>query len=114
MKTLKYFIAIFAMSFACNMQAQVTYETNNPTANPIPMGFLGWDDNTNQTLTIRQNNWPRMRIWGENWAGYNSVAGVNNALRIWMPLGTNIMKTTDILIFTPPPLPKFNSPLLGL
>ncbi len=102
MKTLKYFIAIFAMSFACNMQAQVTYETNNPTANPIPMGFLGWDDNTNQTLTIRQNNWPRMRIWGENWAGYNSVAGVNNALRIWMPLGTNIMKTTDILIFTPP------------
>jgi len=53
MKTLKYFIAIFAMSFAWNIQAQVTYETNNPTANPIPMGFLGWNDNTN-TERLRQ------------------------------------------------------------
>ena len=95
MKTLKYFIAIFAMSFAWNIQAQVTYETNDPTANPIPMGFLGWNDNTNETLNIRQNSWPRMRIWGENWAGYNSVAGVNNALRIWMP-SDNTEFQTDV------------------
>jgi len=100
MKT--FFSAIaFCLLFSITLSSQVTYEDNDPGAN-FPLGFLGWNDNSNQTLTIRQNNWPRMRIWGENWAGYNSVAGVNNALRIWMPLGTNIMKTTDILIFTPP------------
>ena len=49
---------------------QVTYETNDPLANPIPLGYVGWNDNTNEDLDFRQNNTRRLRMSGVDWLGY--------------------------------------------
>jgi len=72
--------------FALAAKAQVTYQTNNPTANPLPLGFLGWNDNSNENLDIRQNNLIRTRFSGENWPGYNTIPAINDINRIFIPL----------------------------
>lgn len=64
--------------------AQVTYEDNDPGAN-TPLGFLGWNDNTNTILDIRQNNLRRERFRS---VAYTTLDGVvyNSASRISYPL----------------------------
>jgi len=66
--------------------SQVTYETNDPGLTPVPLGFLGWNDNSNENLDIRQNNLIRTRFSGENWPGYNTIPAINDINRIFIPL----------------------------
>jgi hypothetical protein len=45
----------------CSSYAQVTWQDNDPSINPTPLGYLGWNDPNNTTLRVRQNN--RVRMW---------------------------------------------------
>ena len=51
MKTIFSAIA-FCLLFSNTISSQVTYDDNDPGAN-FPLGFLGWNDNTN-TERLRQ------------------------------------------------------------
>ena len=69
--------------------AQVTYEDNDPGAN-MPLGYLGWNDNQNFNLDIRQNNIIRTRFSAEFWPGYNNIGPVNNVNRIFVPSNSGV------------------------
>ena len=75
------FFALFLATL--QVSGQVTYETNDPGLN-TPLGYLGWNDNTNEDLLIRQNNDRRMRFTGVNWPGYNDAAALLDVSRIFL------------------------------
>jgi hypothetical protein len=77
--------AVFTLLIA-HALCQVTYEDNNPLTNPIPLGYLGWNDNTNTNLNILQNNTLRERFTSVNFAGHNGSNAVNNASRMFLGL----------------------------
>jgi len=88
---MKKLLILFTIGFlTLTLKAQVTYETNDPGLNPIPLGYIGWNDNLNTNLDVRQNNIIRMRINNENWPGYNNRPAINNVNRIFLPLNTGI------------------------
>jgi len=77
--------------------SQVTYEDNDPNANPVPLGYLGWNDNTNTNLNILQNNTLRERFTSVNFAGHNGANAVNNASRIHLGLNGNFQNPFSMI-----------------
>ena len=77
---------------------QVTYVDNNPFANPIPLGYIGWNDNSNTNLDIRQNNIIRTRFSAEFWPGYNNFGPVNSVNRIFVPSNSGLFQANSFSI----------------
>ena len=75
------------------LMAQATYQTNDPFANPSPLGYLGWNDVQNTDLDILQNKTLRVRLNSVNWTGYNISGGTTNASRVFMGINGNNMTT---------------------
>jgi len=88
MKNLALVLTLLIVPFL-NMMAQVTYESNDPLFG-TPLGYLGWNDNSNTNLDIRQNNIIRMRFSAEFWPGYNNIGPVNNVNRIFVPSNSGV------------------------
>lgn len=92
MKIFNYLLSIILCFMFTSTYSQVTYEENNPNINPVPLGYLGWNDNNNTLLRIRQHNTVRMQFENENWTGINGTSLVR-ANRVSMPAGTNLIQT---------------------
>jgi len=88
---MKSFIFIIFMLKGSSLLAQTTYSTNDPFATPIPLGYIGWDDNSNTDLNIRQNNTRRMRLTSVFWSGYNAAPSTPNASRMFLGINGNDM-----------------------
>ncbi len=93
MKTIKTLVIFLGYGCLSPVMAQITYESNDPNFNPTPLGYVGWNDNTNTDLNFRQNNIRRLRMTSVNWPGYNSAPATNNANRMFFGINGNNMNT---------------------
>jgi hypothetical protein len=103
MKNLAIVLTLLIVPFL-NMTAQVSYESNDPLFGS-PLGYIGWNDNTNEDLDFFQNNSERLRMTSVTWPGYNGASALPNASRMYLGINGNQFATT---VFPPVELDPFS------